>query len=175
MALGAVLKGVAKGVGRGARRVATDKLLNRKKNVKNRRAKAQESMGGGEEKGGQLMIRPSTSLVPSGPSGIISAPATDTGGGGDTSTVEGTLMTIQTKVVKVENLLKGSNAVKEKMREDARQAAKDDEDKKQEKDLEKVKPRRRVKVSLRCLRFLVQVSLVRYGNLLVLSFLVDCL
>ena len=118
MAWGAVLKGVAKGVGRGARRVATDKLLNRKKNVKNRRAKAQEAMGGGEEQGGQLMIRPSTSLVPSGPSGIIPAPATDTGGGGDTSTVEGTLMTIQTKVVKVENLLKGSNAVKEKMRED---------------------------------------------------------
>ena len=142
MAWGALLKGVAKGVGRGARRVATDKLLNRKKNVKNRRAKAQEAMGGGEEQGGQLMIRPSTSLVPSGPSGIIPAPATDTGGGGDTSTVEGTLMTIQTKVVKVENLLKGSNAVKEKMREDARQAAKDEEDKKQEKDLEKVKPKK---------------------------------
>ena len=98
-------------------------------------------MGGGEEQGGQLMIRPSTSLVPSGPSGIIPAPATDTGGGGDTSTVEGTLMTIQTKVVKVENLLRGSNAVKEKMREDARQAAKDAEDKKQEKDLEKKAPK----------------------------------
>jgi len=143
MAWGAVLKGVAKGVGRGARKVATDKLLNRKKNVKNRRAKAQEAMGGGEEQGGQLMIRPSTSMVPSGPSGIIPAPATDTGGGGgDTSTVEGTLMAIQTKVVKVENLLKGSNAVKEKMREDARQAAKDEEDKKQEKDLEKKQPKK---------------------------------
>ena len=44
--LGAVLKVV----GRGARRVATDKLLNRKKNVKNRRAKAQEAMGGGKSK-----------------------------------------------------------------------------------------------------------------------------
>ena len=148
MALGAVLKGVAKGVGRGARRVATDKLLNRKKNVKNRRAKAQEAMGGGEEQGGQLMIRPSTSLVPSGPSGIIPAPATDTGGGGDTSTVEGTLMAIQTKVVKVENLLKGSNAVKEKMREDARQAAKDAEDKKQEKDLEKKTPKESKKLKM---------------------------
>ena len=135
--LGAVLKVV----GRGARRVATDKLLNRKKNVKNRRAKAQEAMGGGEEQGDQLMIRPSTSLVPTGPTGIIPAPSTDTGGGGDTSTVEGTLMAIQTKVVKVENLLKGSNAVKEKMREDARQAAKDAEDKKQEKDLEKKAPK----------------------------------
>ena len=136
--LGAVLKVV----GRGARRVATDKLLNRKKNVKNRRAKAQEAMGGGEEQGDQLMIRPSTSMVPTGPTGIIPAPTTDTGAGGDTSTVEGTLMAIQTKVVKVENLLKGSNAVKEKMREDARQAAKDEEDKKQEKDLEKVKPKK---------------------------------
>ena len=51
-------------------------------------------------------------------------------------------MVIQTKVIKVENLLKGSNAVKEKMREDARQAAKDEEDKKQEKSLEKVKPKK---------------------------------
>ena len=138
-ALGKAAMGAVKGK---AKKIATDKLLNRKKNVKNRRAKAQEAMGGGgEEQGGQLMIRPSTSLVPSGPSGIIPAPATDTGGGGDTSTVEGTLMAIQTKVVKVENLLKGSNAVKEKMREDARQAAKDDEDKKQEKDLEKKAPK----------------------------------
>ena len=127
-ALGKAAVGAVKG---GAKKIAKDKLLNRKKNIKNRRAKAQEAMGGGEEQGGQLMIRPSTSLVPSGPSGIIPAPATDTGGGGDTSTVEGTLMTIQTKVVKVENLLKGSNAVKEKMREDARQAAKDAEDNKQ--------------------------------------------
>tara|TARA_Y100001970_G_scaffold267016_1_gene356427 strand:- start:1612 stop:3690 length:2079 start_codon:yes stop_codon:yes gene_type:complete len=140
-ALGKAAMGAVKGK---AKKIATDKLLNRKKNVKNRRAKAQEAMGGGgEEQGGQLMIRPSTSLVPSGPSGIIPAPATDTGGGGgDTSTVEGTLMAIQTKVIKVENLLKGSNAVKEKMREDARQAAKDDEDKKQEKDLEKKQPKK---------------------------------
>ena len=142
MALGAVLKGVAKGVGRGARRVATDKLLNRKKNVKNRRAKAQETMGGGEEQGGALAIRPSTPMVPSGPSGIIDAPSDTGGGGGDTSTVEGTIMVIQTKIIKVENLLKGSNAVKEKMREDARQASEDQKDKDQEKALEKVKPKK---------------------------------
>ena len=83
MAWGAVLKGVAKGVGRGARKVATDKLLNRKKNVKNRRAKAQDAMGGGEDqqdKGGALAIRPSTSLVPTGPTGLIKAPPTDSGG-----------------------------------------------------------------------------------------------
>ena len=110
MAWGAVLKGVAKGVGRGARKVATDKLLNRKKNVKNRRAKAQEAMGGGEEQGGALAIRPRTPMVPSGPSGIIAAPSDTGGGGGDTSTVEGTIMVIQTKIIKVENLLKGSNA-----------------------------------------------------------------
>ena len=140
--LGAVLKGVARGVGRGARRVATDKLLNRKKNVKNRRAKAQETMGGGEEQGGALAIRPSTPMVPSGPSGIIDAPSDTGGGGGDTSTVEGTIMVIQTKIIKVENLLKGSNAVKEKMREDARQASEDQKDKDQEKALEKVKPKK---------------------------------
>ena len=142
MAWGAVLKGVGKAAAGGAKKIASDKLLNRKKNVKKRRAKAQEAMGGGEEKGGALAIRPSAPMVPSGPSGITAAPSDTGGGGGDTSTVEGTLMTIQTKVIKVENLLKGSNAVKEKMREDARQAAKDAEDKKQEKDLEKVKPKK---------------------------------
>ena len=84
MGWGAVLKGVGKVASGGAKKIAKDKLLNRKKNVKNRRAKAQAAMGGGEEKGGALAIRPTTSLVPSGPSGIISAPS-DTGGGGGAS------------------------------------------------------------------------------------------
>ena len=66
-ALGKAAMGAVKGK---AKKIATDKLLNRKKNVKNRRAKAQEAMGGGEEQGGQLMIRPSTSLVPTGPTGF---------------------------------------------------------------------------------------------------------
>ena len=139
-ALGKVAIGAVKGK---AKQVAADKLLNRKKNVKKRRGKAQAAMQeGGEEKGGQLMIRPSTSLVPSGPSGIIPAPPSDTGGSDDTSDIEGALMTIQTKVVKVENLLKGSQTMKEKIREDQRQAAKDAEDKKQEKALESKQPKK---------------------------------
>ena len=125
----------------GAKKIASDKLLNRKKNVKKRRAKAQEAMGGGEEKGGALAIRPTTSLVPSGPSGIIAAPSDTGGGGGDTSTVEGTLIVIQSKIIKVENLLAGSNAVKEKIREDQRQASEEAKDKQQEKDLEKKLPK----------------------------------
>ena len=128
----------------GAKQIATDKLLNRKKRKGKRRAKAQQIMGGGEEQeqGGALAIRPSTSLVPSGPSGVIMAPPTDSGGGSDdTSTPKAALMTIQTKIVKVEKLLAGSNAVKEKIREDQRQAAKDEEDKTQEKDLEKRVPK----------------------------------
>ena len=134
---------IGKVVARGARRVATDKLLNRKKNVKKRGGKAQAAMQeGGEEKGGQLMIRPSTSLVPSGPSGIIPAPPSDTGGSDDTSDIEGALMTIQTKVVRVENLLKGSQTMKEKIREDQRQASKDAEDKQQEKALESKQPKK---------------------------------
>ena len=141
-ALGKAALGAVKGK---AKQIAADKLLNRKKNVKNRRAKAQEAMGGGEDqqdKGGALAIRPSTSLVPTGPTGLIKAPPTDSGGGGDdTSTPKAALMTIQTKIVKVEKLLAGSNAVKEKIREDQRQAAKDEEDKTQEKDLEKKVPK----------------------------------
>ena len=138
-ALGKAATGVVKG---GAKKIAKDKLLNRKKTTDKRRAKAQAAMGGGEEKGGALAIRPTTSLVPSGPSGIISAPSdTGGGGGGDTSTVEGTLMVIQSKIIKVENLLAGSNAVKEKIREDQRQASEEAKDQQQEKDLEKKLPK----------------------------------
>ncbi len=139
-ALGKAAMGAVKG---GAKQIAADKLLNRKKKVKKRRGKAQAAMQeGGEEKGGQLMIRPSTSLVPSGPSGIIPAPPSDTGGSDDTSDIEGALMTIQTKVVRVENLLKGSQTMKEKIREDQRQASKDAEDKQQEKALESKQPKK---------------------------------
>ncbi len=93
-ALGKVAMGAVKGK---AKQVAADKLLNRKKNVKKRRGKAQAAMQeGGEEKGGQLMIRPSTSLVPSGPSGIIPAPPSDTGGSDDTSDIEGALLNSST-------------------------------------------------------------------------------
>ena len=139
-ALGKVAMGAVKGK---AKQVAADKLLNRKKKVKKRRGKAQAAMQeGGEEKGGQLMIRPSTALVPSGPSGIIPAPPSDTGGSDDTSDIEGALMTIQTKVVRVENLLKGSQTMKEKIREDQRQASKDAEDKQQEKALESKQPKK---------------------------------
>ena len=42
-ALGKAALGAVKGK---AKKIAADKLLNRKKNVKNRRAKAQEAMGG---------------------------------------------------------------------------------------------------------------------------------
>ena len=141
-ALGKAALGAVKGK---AKQIAADKLLNRKKNVKNRRAKAQDAMGGGEDqqdKGGALAIRPSTSLVPTGPTGLIKAPPTDSGGGGDdTSTPKAALMTIQTKIVKVEKLLAGSNAVKEKIREDQRQADEDEKDKSQEANLEKKIPK----------------------------------
>ena len=135
----------------GAKQIATDKLLNRKKRKGKRRAKAQQIMGGGEEQeqGGALAIRPSTSLVPSGPSGVIMAPPTDSGGGSDdTSTPKAALMTIQTKIVKVENLLKGSQTMKEKIREDQRQATEDVKDKKQEAYLEKKVPKTKSKFKM---------------------------
>ena len=136
-ALGKAALGAVKGK---AKQIAADKLLNRKKNVKDRRAKAQDAMGGDadqQDQGGALAIRPSTSLIPTGPTGIIGAPPTSGGGGDDAKTPAAALMTIQTKIVRVENLLKGSVAVKKKMLEDARQAAEDEDDKEDEKDLEK--------------------------------------
>tara|TARA_B100001250_G_scaffold207312_2_gene177988 strand:- start:3927 stop:5921 length:1995 start_codon:yes stop_codon:yes gene_type:complete len=153
MAWGAVLKGVAKGVGKGARKVATDKLLNRKKNVKNRRAKAQEAMGGGEERGGALAIRPTTPLAPTiggGALATIGGSGGGSGGGGGAAadnTPEGTALNISTNIIKVENLLKNSYTMKQKVREDARKQSKVDEDKEQEKALEKVKkPKSKIKI-----------------------------
>ena len=138
-------KGAMGAIKGGAKKIAANKLLNRKKNVKNRRAKAQDAMGGGgdqQDQGGALAIRPSTSLIPTGPTGIIGAPPTSGGGGGDDAkTPAAALMNIQTKIVRVENLLKGSVAVKKNMLENARQAAEDADDKEDEKDLEKKVPK----------------------------------
>jgi len=138
-----------------AKSIAKDKLLGKKGSKRRRVADAvtgedQDQVTDSQEsKGGALAVRPTTSLVPSGPSGIIPEPPKDTGKGGDTSSVGGSLMTIQTKVVKVENLLKGSIAVKKKTREDARQAAKDKEDKQQEKDLESKQPKQEGKTKFK--------------------------
>jgi len=140
-ALGKAALGAVKG---GAKKIAADKLLNRKKNVKNRRAKAQEAMGGGgeeQERGGPLAIRPTTSLVPYSAGAL--AKVDDGGGkdGGDGATPKELVLSINKKFIKVERLLKGSVSIKENAREDARKAKEIASDKAQEKALEKQKPK----------------------------------
>ena len=135
---GELAKGIGKAVAGGAKKVAADKLLNRKKKP--------PQAGVEQEKGGALAIRPTTALVPKGPSGIVSSPGgalttTDSGGagGGKGNTPTEIALNISTKIVRVENLLKGSVAIKKKIRSDARKSAEIDENKEQEKALEKIK------------------------------------
>ena len=132
MALGAILGSVVKG---GAKKIAANKLLNRKK-------KPQKTQAGGEEqeKGGPLAIRPTTALVASSAGAL--AKVKDSGGaGGEGGTPEEVVSNISSKIIRVERLLKGSVAIKERARENARKQGKIDEDKEQEKGLEKFKPK----------------------------------
>ena len=80
--------------------------------------------------------------MPTGPTGIVSSPGGDlatTDSGGKGATAEEIVLNISTKIVKVEKLLKGSIAIKKDARDDARKAAEIDENKEQEKALEKIK------------------------------------
>ena len=134
---GAIAKGVGKAVSGGAKKAAANKLLGRGKK------KPQQPQATGD-KGGELAIRPTTSLMPKGPTGIVSSPGgaltvTDSGGAGGGNTPKEIVLNISTKIVRVENLLKGSVVVKKKIREDARKSAEIDENKQQEKALEKIK------------------------------------
>ena len=132
MAWGAILGSVVKG---GAKKIAANKLLNRKK-------KPQKPQAGGEEqeKGGPLAIRPTTALVAS-PAGALAKVEDSGGAGGEGGTPEEVISNISSKIIRVERLLKGSVAIKERARENARKQGKVDEDKEQEKGLEKFKPK----------------------------------
>ena len=118
---GKMALGAAKGA---AKKIATDKLLNRKKKTDARRAAAQKVMGeeqGAEVKGGALAVIPKAPLVPS-PGGAIQK---YTGGdqqqsGGDN--LEGTVLRIKTSVIEVEKLLGNSVALQKKQIDDQRKA-----------------------------------------------------
>ena len=81
---GALAKGAMGAAKGGAKKIAANKLLGRGK-------KKPQKPQATEEKGGALAIRPTTSLVPTGPTGIVSSPGgalatTDSGaGGGETA------------------------------------------------------------------------------------------
>jgi len=142
--LGAVLKGTANAIGGGARRIATDKLMNRKKNTDARRAAAQKMMGGeegGEEKGGAIVVRPKASLVQS-PAGAIAkysgGDQQQSGGGED---LQGLVLQIKTSVISVESLLGNSVGLQQKQLDDQRKAREQAQLAAAEGDLEKKKPK----------------------------------
>ena len=127
--LGKVAAGAIKG---GAKKIATNKLLNREKKV---------MMGTKteEEKGGSLAIRPTTSLVSSPTSAIEKYSGAGQESGGD-ETLEGIVFRIKTSVIQVESLLGNSVAFQKKQLDDERKVQETAELGKAEADLEKKKP-----------------------------------
>ena len=140
-ALGKAAVGAGKG---GAKKIATDKLMNGKKKTDARRAAAQKMMGGeegGEEKGGAIVVRPKAPLVQS-PAGAIEkytgGDQQQSGGGED---LQGLVLQIKTSVISVESLLGNSVALQKKKLDDERKAREAAQASKAEKDLEKKKPK----------------------------------
>ena len=137
---GAVAKAGAGMLKGGAKKIAANKLLGRGK-------KKPQKPQATEEKGGELAIRPTTTLMPSGPTGIVPsaggslATIGDSGGTGGGQTAEEIAVNISSKIIRVEKLLKGSAFIKKDIREDARIAREKASDKAQEAALEKSKPK----------------------------------
>ena len=135
---GAVAKAGAGMLKGGAKKIAAKKLLGRGK-------KKPQKPQATEEKGGALAIRPTTSLVPTGPTGIVPsgggalATTGDSGGAGGGDSAQAIAVSISSKIIRVEKLLKGSVLVKKDIRDDARKAREKASDKAQEKALEKSK------------------------------------
>ena len=105
-ALGKVAMGAVKGKGK---QIATDKLLNRKK--KPQSVQSKRDGGGVEGKGGDIIVRPSTSMVHS-PGGAIVQAGPSMGGGGALvgQTLEESAESIRRSVVDIDNFLKGTLA-----------------------------------------------------------------
>ena len=78
----------------GAKKIATNKLLGRGK----KKPQKPQAEGGEQEKGGALAIRPTTSLVPAGPSAIVPVGGDlgKAGKGGGGGGVKETLIRVQT-------------------------------------------------------------------------------
>ena len=117
--------GVVKG---GAKKIAADKLLNRKKKPAARKPTLDELIadvrGSGEPaKGGALAVRPTTSLVPS-PGGDVQK---FTGREGEYGSVEDNVIRIKSKVIAVDGILKGTLAA-DKARKDRQRKAQEQAD-----------------------------------------------
>ena len=135
--LGKVAVGAVKGK---AKRIATDKLLNRKKKTDVRREKVQEAMNIGSEKSGDNIKAPSSALANIPLADSVTAITKSSGGGSD-DTVVGVALRIKTTVIEVEKLLAGSVALQKKQLQAQKDAQEDSDFKKEEADLEKKKPK----------------------------------
>ena len=138
-------KAAVGGMKAGAKKIATDKLLNRKKTTDARRAKAQEVMGVGPEKGGAMVKTPSSALanIPLADSvSAISKSSSGGGGGGSDDSVIGVALKIKTTVIEVEKLLAGSVALQKKVLQTQKDEQEDAEFKNEEADLEKKVPKK---------------------------------
>ena len=125
MAWAALGKKLATGMVKGkAKKIATDKLLNRKKKKEVKRPSLDELIaeirGGGDEpsKGGELMVRPTTSLVPNPTGGIQK----HTGNEGEYGSIEDNLIRIKSKTISIDQVLKGTLAAQKARKADQRKS-----------------------------------------------------
>ena len=137
-------KAAVGGMKAGAKKIATDKLLNRKKKTDARREKAQEVMGVGPEKGGAMVKTPSSALanIPLADSVSAISKSSSGGGGGSDDSVIGVALKIKTTVIEVEKLLAGSVALQKKVLQTQKDEQEDAEFKNEEADLEKKVPKK---------------------------------
>ena len=118
VALGVVKGGAAKKAALSAakgmavektKKIAKDKLLNRKKKTGKRREAAQKMMGGeeggGEQKGGALAVIPKTPLIKSPTSSIEKYSGEDEKKSGGSEGLEKAFLQLKTSVIQVEKLL----------------------------------------------------------------------
>ena len=155
VALGVVKGGAAKKAALSAakgmavektKKIAKDKLLNRKKKTGKRREAAQKMMGGeegggGEQKGGALAVIPKTPLIKSPTSSIEKYSGEDEKKSGGSEGLEQAVLQLKTSVIQVEKLLGNSVALQKKQIDDKRKAREAAETGKAEADLEKKKPK----------------------------------
>ncbi len=145
VAWAALGKAAMGGLKAGAKKVATDKLLNRKKKTNKRRASAKKIMGlddkekegGGKQRGGALAIRPTMGLVNTERD---FAPLS-------TSVGESDIIIIKKQVIQVRDILKDTHSAKEQERKNLRKAKQLDKKKKEEDKIETSKPKVKPKES----------------------------
>ena len=145
-ALGAIIKaGTSSLVKSKAKKIATDKLMGKK--PKETPTAAGGGMDSGEEKGGALAIKPSESLI-SNPGGALATISQDSSSDSTGNNVEDVVIKIKKTTLDVQKLLSGSVAAQQNLLDQQRQESEARDFKKEEKDLEKKKPKQEGKFKI---------------------------